>query len=407
MRRVRARAVAGVLTALLVAAGGVAAGAIVGDTGPPARPARADTATRGAREPRPSRRPPACVPARLAERAGQLLVVGLPGVTRASEPLVAEILDADVGGVFIDGASNVRSSAQVRSLVAGLRRRARRPLLVATDEEGGRVSDFRDVLGASPSPRTLAVTRTPDQVRAFARRVGSGLAGHGVNLDLAPVADLDAGPTDGVIGDRSFSGSARTARTYALAFSRGLVDKGVIPAVKHFPGHGRSTGDPHRAAPATRVTLRTLRRTDLVPFAAQIDAGVPVVMLGHVRYRALDASLPASLSPDAYALLRDMGFRGVAITDSLGMAAVHNRWGFARAAVRAVAAGADAVLATDGAHARAMRAALVAAVRDGRLPRARLNEAAGRVLALKGAGVRAATCRPPPALPAMARAARR
>ncbi|MBW3603094.1 MAG: glycoside hydrolase family 3 protein [Actinobacteria bacterium] len=399
----RARTPAGVLTALLVAVGGVAPG-VVDDEGRPAA-TRAQAAAGPRRSAAGERR--ACTRAPLAERAGQLLVVGLPGVTRASQPLARRIIGAGVGGVFLDGEANVRSSAQVRSLVTGLRRRAGRPLLVTTDEEGGRVSDFRDLLGASPSPRTLAATRSPAQVRVLGRRTAVGLADHGVNLDLAPVADLDAGPADGVIGDRSFSGRPRKAARYALAFSRGLVDGGVAPTVKHFPGHGRSAGDPHRATPVARVALRTLRRTDLVPFAAQIDAGVPVVMLNHVRYRALGAPLPASLSPDAYALLRGMGFRGVAITDSLGMGAVHNRWSFPRAAVRAVAAGADAVLATDGAHAREMRAALVAAVRDGRLPRPRLNQAAARVLALKGAAVRAATCRTPPPVPSMGRRAGR
>jgi beta-N-acetylhexosaminidase len=131
-----------------------------------------------------------------------------------------------------------------------------------------------------------------------------------------------------------------------------------------------------------------------VPFQRAIDAGAPVVMLNHLGYRSMDPGLPASLSPMAYAALREMGFRGVAMTDSLGMGAVHGRWDFPEAAVMAVTAGADAVLATDGSHAVRMRDALVAAVRSGALPEERLSEAAARVTALAGGDPVALTCLP-------------
>jgi len=166
----------------------------------------------------------------------------------------------------------------------------------------------------------------------------------------------------------------------------------VLAAAKHFPGHGRSATDSHITLDTVDVTLPELRATDLAPFAEQIESGVPVVMLGHVGYSSLDPDLPASLSPRAYALLREMGFEGVAMTDSLGMGAVNRTWAFPEAAVLAVSAGADALLATQGQHALAMRDALVAAVRDGRLPEARLNEAATRVLALKGVDPLPVTC---------------
>jgi beta-N-acetylhexosaminidase len=131
---------------------------------------------------------------------------------------------------------------------------------------------------------------------------------------------------------------------------------------------------------------------DLVPFQQLIDAGAPVVMMNHLDYAALDPDLPASLSPTAYALLRSMGFRGAAITDSLGMGAVNTRWDFPEAAVRAVAAGADGAFATDGRQAVRMRDALVTAVRSGRLPESRLDEAATRMAELAGADAHALTC---------------
>ena len=289
---------------------------------------------------------------------------------------------------------NVRSSAQIGQLVSDIKARAGRPLVVATGEESGRVSTFRDLFGRTPSARALAARPAP-AVQQMASEIGSKLAAIGVNLDLAPVVDLDAGPAGGLIGDRSFSADPARAATYGLAWARGLAAAGVAPTAKHFPGHGRATQDSHLALPRVDTSLAELRDSDLKPFAELIKAGVPAIMLDHVAYTALDPALPASLAPKAYELLREMGFTGVAITDSVGMGAVNLRWGFGEAAVRAVTAGADAVLTTDGTQAPVMRDALVSAVRSGALPEARLNEAAGRVVALAGGDAKGLTCTSP------------
>ena len=159
-------------------------------------------------------------------------------------------------------------------------------------------------------------------------------------------------PWNGVIGDRSFSADPVVASEYTEAFAAGLADAGVLPVVKHFPGTaGRST-DVHSEGATVDAPLEELLTTDLLPFIALIDAGAPIMMMSHVRYDALDPDRPASLSPAAYRLLRDLGFEGVAMTDSVGMGAIHRCWDFPEAAVRALQAGADAVLATDGDHAR-------------------------------------------------------
>lgn len=334
---------------------------------------------------------PTCTPASLQERAAATLVVGLPGVTKAEDPLATSVADLGVGGIFLSE-PNVESAAQLTALVKGFRARAGRPLLVSTDEESGRVAVTRAVVGAGPSPRRLA-RRTPDQVRTFAAGLGARLAEVGVDLDLAPLLDLDDGPSGGLVGDRSFSADPETAATYGLAFSRGLADAGVTPTVKHFPGQGRSATDVHVAAAApVPASLDELTATDLLPFQRAIDAGAPVIMLNHLGYSALDGDLPATMSPKAYALLRSMGFDGVAMTDSVGMGAVNLRWDFPEAAVRAVSAGADAVLATDGNQAVRMRDALVEAVQSGRLPEARLSEAAARVTTLAGGDAQAVSC---------------
>lgn len=336
---------------------------------------------------------PSCEPAPLAARAAAVLVVGIPGVTTAEEPLGRSLVEMGVGGLFLSE-PNVESAEQVRALVDGLRGQADRPLLVSTDEESGRVAVTREIVGAGPSPRRLARQRTPEQVREYAAGIGKQLLDVGVDLDLAPLLDLDDGPYSGIIGDRSFSADPETAATYGLAFSAGLADAGVTPTVKHFPGQGRSTTDTHAEAAVVEATLDELLASDLLPFQRAIDAGAPVVMLNHLGYSALDGDLPASLSPKAYALLREMGFQGVAMTDSLGMGAVNLRWDFPEAAVRAIEAGADVALATDGNQAVRMRDALIAAVESGRLPEERLSEAAARVTALAGGDPVAMSCLP-------------
>lgn len=332
-----------------------------------------------------------CEPAPLLERAAQVLMVGLPGVSSAQDPLAQEVTAVGVGAVFLND-SNVVSAEQVRDLTFELKAAAIHPLLVGTDEEAGRVSTFRPLIGATSSPRTLATTMEPSQVRDFAADLGADLASLGINLDLAPVADLDDGPSSGVIGDRSFAAQPMTAAKYAMAFSRGLSDAGVIPVVKHFPGHGRAAEDVHKQAASVTTPIEDLLAYDIQPFVTLIDAGAPVVMVGHVEYDALDATLPASLSRMSYRLLRDLGFEGVAITDSLGMGAIHRRWDYPDAAVKALAAGADLVLVTDGRQARAIRDGVADAVRAGTLDEDRLNEAAARVLTLKGVAPEPITC---------------
>ncbi len=333
-----------------------------------------------------------CEPASLADRAARVLVVGLPNVTRPDHPLAAELRELGVGGVLLTHA-NVESEDQVGRLVAGLEDGWRGPLLVSVDEEPGRVRTFERLWGYVPSPRDLARNVGLDGVRDVARSTGERLARLGVDLNLAPVADLYAGPREGIVGDRSFSDDPARAADFTLAYSQGLWEAGVAPAVKHFPGHGRAADDSHVVLPSVSASLDDLRATDLAPFAAAVQAGAPVVMMGNVAYDAVDPGVPASLSPRAYGLLRQMGFRGVAMTDSIGMGAVNLTWNYGDAAVAAVAAGADAVLATDGWGARWMRDDLVAAVRDGRLPEARLDEAAARVTALAGGDPRSLTCR--------------
>jgi len=322
-----------------------------------------------------------CTRASLEDRAGLVLVVGLPGVTEATDPLVDQLVRAGVGGVMLRD-DNIVDEEQAAELVAGLRDRLGEHLLVAIDDEGGRVTAMGALDEPVHSARTLARLGA-DEAEAFGADLGELARSIDVDWVFAPVVDLDAGPSTGVIGDRSFGDDPALVTEVAGAFATGLRSAGVAVTLKHFPGHGGS-GDPHVGVAVDHSTLEELAAADLLPFSALIDDGAEAVMVGHVEYPDIWGEQPASLTPGVYELLRDEGFDGVAITDALGMGAVHARYGFDRAPAMALEAGADAVLVNQGDQIDVLHQGLVDAVHEGRLDEARLDEAAGRMLELRG-----------------------
>lgn len=295
-----------------------------------------------------------------------------------------------IGGVVLyGGPPDSRTAAGLQALhVAAGRWR----LLVASDEEGGGIQRLAAVTTVLPWPRTLAAAG-PATVRARAADLGRRLAAIGVDVDLAPVADLDAGPGPDAQhpdGKRSFSADPAAASADVVAFATGLQSAGVVAVVKHFPGLGTATGNTDDV-PATTAPLPALRGRDLRPFAAAVSAGVGGVMLANAVVPGL-APGPVVLTPEAVALLRgQLGFRGAVFTDSVSAKAL-GAAGIAEpeAAVRALLAGADDVvfgtdLTRDGpALAARVRAGVVAAVQQGRLPDARLRDAATRVATALG-----------------------
>ncbi len=206
----------------------------------------------------------------------------------------------------------------------------------------------------------------------------------GITVDYAPVVDVSSEPDDGPIGDRSFSDDPDVVIAAAGAFAAGLRDAGVLPTLKHFPGHGRASGDSHDGLVTTPPIDEMA--DDLAPFRALIDEGEVAVMMGHLAVPGLTDGEAASLSPAAIqGLLReDLGFGGLVVTDDLGaMDAIRDRYSVADAAVLSIVAGADMVLIPAG-DVDATTRAIAAAVADGRLTEARLAEAADRVCVARG-----------------------
>jgi beta-N-acetylhexosaminidase len=239
-------------------------------------------------------------------------------------------------------------------------------------------------VGVETVPSASYVGSTGDlaYARQVARDNGSSLAELGVTMVFAPVADVDPTGTSAV-ASRTYSGDAQDAAEMVVATLRGYLDVGVLPVVKHFPGLGTVTGDSHTELPVQMADLETLRERELVPFRAAVEAGAPVVMTAHVSVEELAPDTPASISPEVVeGLLRDeLGFEGVAVTDSHGMAPIHERHGPAEGAVLALLAGNDLVL--NSPRPVAAWEAVQDAVAGGELPEERLVEAATRVLALR------------------------
>jgi beta-N-acetylhexosaminidase len=315
----------------------------------------------------------------LGAASRRVVVVGVDDHTDASAALLDDLADLRPSGILLLN-RNVVDADQVGTFVAELRRVLPPGALVATDEEGGRVSAFRRVVGRQPSPRALAV-RTEDELRRHAQTVGEQLRRCGVDWNLAPVVDLDDGPGNGPIGDRAFSADASVTTHCARAFVAGFGDVGLLTCAKHFPGQGRASVDTHLASATVAASMHELAES-IAPFRALVAAGVPAVMVGHAVYPAIDATAPASLSPAVYNLLRELGFGGAAVTDSLAMKAISSHCGPGEGAVRAIAAGADAVLTSSLDDGKAMPDAIVAAVREGGLRHERVVAAASRVEAL-------------------------
>jgi beta-N-acetylhexosaminidase len=312
----------------------------------------------------------------LERLANGCLLPGFAGVTPPD--WVRRELEAGLGGVVLFS-RNVRDPEQVAALTAAVRS-VRPDVVVATDEEGGDVTRLA-ADGGSSYPGNWALGAVDDV--ALTERVAAAIAGDlmatGVNLDFAPVADVNTNPQNPVIGVRSFGADAALVARHVAAFVRGLQGGGVAACAKHFPGHGATELDSH-------LELPTVAAVELAPFQAAIDAGVQSIMTAHIRVPAIDdqpATLSRRLLTDV--LRGELGFRGMVVTDALEMRALSSTLAPGEAAVRALAAGADALcLGHDlGEHAvQAVRDAVVAAVRSGRLAEERVADAAARVTAV-------------------------
>ena len=315
---------------------------------------------------------------------GQMFVVSVDGMV-PDHHIENMVRKRNVGGVILFS-YNMEGEAQTRRMVSRLQELSIStepgiPLLVAADQEGGEVSHAAWV-ASQPAAAEIGALGDPARARAVAETMGRQLRRAGVNTDLAPVVDTGYGAA---IGSRSFGENPQVVARMGAASVRGYETAGVVSAAKHFPNHGPAAVDSHQGLPVVRHGMAKIRDYDLPPFRAAIEARVPMVMVGHLVYPAIDPDRPASLSPEAYRRLReDLGFDGVAVTDDLAMAGATGGGTPARAAVRAVEAGADLLILSSPAPQQvAAYEAVVAAVKSGEIPESRIRDSVRRVMEVK------------------------
>jgi beta-N-acetylhexosaminidase len=369
-----------------VAAALAATSALVAACGTARSPAPASTADHPAAKPVPRVCGDATrLPTR--EKLAQLLMVGVRNAADAA----AVVADQHVGGIFIGSWTDL-SMLTDGSLAEIARRAGPLPLAVSVDEEGGRVSRLSSLIGRSPSPRVLAQTRSVDDVYRIALDRGHKMRGLGITIDFAPDVDVSDAPDDTVIGDRSFGSDPAVVTRYAGAYARGLHDAGLLPVLKHFPGHGHGSGDSHTGG-VTTPPLEALQRDDLVPYRALLAATPVGVMMGHLQVPGLTGDEPASLSRAAVQLLREgsgyggPSFNGPVFSDDLSsMAAINQRFGVADAVLRTLQAGVDNALWVTTDEVPAVLDRLEKAVAAGELLLPAVDAAVRRMAAVKGPG---------------------
>ncbi|MBI5524999.1 MAG: beta-N-acetylhexosaminidase [Deltaproteobacteria bacterium] len=323
--------------------------------------------------------------ARARRIAGRMLMVGFPG--KVLEAGAAALLrDLHPAGIILFS-RNYESLAQVTALIAAAIEAADDPqLLVAIDQEGGKVNRFTAPFTLFPGAREIGATANDYMAYEVGKAMATELLASGVNVNLAPVLDVDSNPQNPIIGPRSFGPDPYLVSRMAMQMLSGMQDAGILACGKHFPGHGDTSEDSHLKLPSVDHGLDRLLDVELVPFADAIDAGIDMIMTAHVVVRGVDPDCPATLSSDILTglLKTRMGFRGVVVTDDLEMKAIADNFGRTEAALSAVRSGADLLLVCHTADLQVeIRDALAAAIEKGDVGPERANDASDRVTALK------------------------
>lgn len=323
----------------------------------------------------------------LQAAAGQLLAVGFDGESLPND-VERALVDGRVGGTILFR-RNIVDLEQVRAL--NLHTLAL-PLAftpwICVDQEGGRVRRLVESMGVSaiPAMRLLGRENDPELAAQLGEIVGRELAALAFNVDFAPVLDVDSNPANPIIGDRAFSTEPQRVAELALAFAKGLLNAGIVPCGKHFPGHGDTDLDSHLALPVLDFDRQRLDALELVPFRAAVEANLPMLMTAHILLPRLDPDHPATLSrPILQGILREeLGYTGIVVSDDLEMKAVADRYSVEEAVELGLEAGVDLFLVCheqerwERAHAALVRLG----ERDSRT-RGMLHQAAQRVIDCK------------------------
>jgi beta-N-acetylhexosaminidase len=322
----------------------------------------------------------------LDEELGQLVVVAFTGTT-LSPNLQTMIVNQHVGGVILF-ASNIQTFAQVQALDAAMQAHASLPLFISTDEEGGQVNRLRAIIGNNPSALDMGATNDPDFAQQQGQKDGKIMSQLGMNLDYAPVVDVQAGGfVPSVLATRMFGTTPAKVTTFAGAFLQGLQSQGVLACLKHWPGLGSTPVDPHQDLPTLYRSQADLNAIDFAPYRNLLQQGqINMIMVTHEVLPAYDPTKPASLSPIMVngVMRHDLGYQGVVITDSLYMGALTKRWTIAQEGLLAIQAGDDLLLGPSlSSDVQKIIDGLKTALSGGQITKARIDQSVARILTLK------------------------
>lgn len=331
----------------------------------------------------------------LREKIGQMVTVGWDGsaITPSLERIITEYR---VGGIsllprnLVDADQTVALCRELQDMAAAAGHSL--PLWLAADQEGGSILAVRDGVVPFPGNMGLGACRQSDLAHAVGKALAEEVTSLGINMNYAPVLDVNSNPLNPIIGVRSFGSDPALVSELGVAFMQGTMDGGVIPVCKHFPGHGDTALDSHLALPVVHRDRGAAEKLELVPFRRAVASGAPAIMTSHVVFPALDPGRPATLSRRILTgLLREnMGFDGLILTDCLEMEAIAARWPAERFAVMAVEAGVDILLVSHSFDRQvAAIHSLERAVLDGSIDESRIDESVRRIT-----GAKRKWCRP-------------
>lgn len=322
----------------------------------------------------------------LEDKIGQMILAGIFGTTldTNAKNLISQF---HVGGIIFYK-NNFETPEQTVQLVNQLKagNSSNLPLFLSVDQEGGKVTRLPGGLVNFPPNNQIGDVNDPEFSYKVGSLLGYELKEFGLNLNFAPVLDINSNPNNPVIGDRSFGNNSEIVSTLGIQTMKGIQSQNVIPTIKHFPGHGDTSVDSHLELPIVNKSLKELKELELIPFKRAIDDGADVVMVAHILLPELDKINPASMSKAVMTdiLRKQLNFTGVIITDDMTMGAIVEHFDIGKAAVESVKAGSDIILiGHDYNNVVKIISSLKTAVENGEISEQRLNESVERIIQLK------------------------
>jgi len=323
----------------------------------------------------------------LKDKIGQMFMVSFHGTT-PNEDIKTMIQQYKVGGVILFK-ENITDMVQLTHLTRRLQQLnpSGVSLFIAIDEEGGRVSRLPEEVADFPALKELGEKGDPREAYRIGRKMGNLLKKAGINVNFAPVMDVNNNPNNPVIGDRSFGNTPHLVKEMGVNMMKGMLDTGIVSCIKHFPGHGDTTVDSHDSMPVVKHDMEHLKQIEFYPFRGAVEEGADMIMTAHIKFPALDPSgYPATMSKRILTdmLRKEWGFEGVIITDSMTMGAITKNFSLKESLIKSVKAGVDVILLPSETKLQQEGIAIMMdAVRNGIITQKRIDESVYRIIKLK------------------------